>query len=625
MSKMLDPLETRRFLTASALAPWYGQAGVALLDTNGDFSSPLDAIFTPAGESVLLTRAFPDRWSLARMTATGQVDPTFNQGSVSLPAVPHVQYFQILADPRGGYLVTGTTNPNFGPAELIVARVRNDGTPDATYGVAGVSRVVVNPQRFSGRVATVFSDGSILTLTDQLYSVNPLTAADVQSLVKLTPTGQLDASFGVGGRVALTGQANVDASAYYDLVAVPGDRVVVVGQIDSDPSPTSITLNSVAARFDRFGAIDTGFGPNGTGYASLVPDAEVPASEQTAGLPKLLPDGKLMFMGFADGFVGQTPQTRISFLRLTADGLVDPTLSDDGRFTIVMPPGTSTLGDYTVTPGGKVLMVGSVRREISGSDTLVMRTTADGALDPFFGVNGFTRLSTGFAFESNAQWVSVDNTGGILLAGSGIAPLINSAYVARLNGTPPPNPGGPGSFWDLDRQWANLSWFGNDDLGDSITREDFILRNLTTGEVISPAQYTLSYSAGLGGSDGAASIRINPTALPDGRYRLTLPAGSVRSIYTGEPNTVDASLNYDLLRGDANLDGVVNFSDLLVVAGSYNTTNTGYRGGDFNYDGVVNFADLLIVAQRYGNTLVGMESARSRGQGRSGRLASGIL
>ncbi len=55
------------------------------------------------------------------------------------------------------------------------------------------------------------------------------------------------------------------------------------------------------------------------------------------------------------------------------------------------------------------------------------------------------------------------------------------------------------------------------------------------------------------------------------------------------------------LLGDANLDGTVNFDDLLRLAQSYESPGTAHvwSEGDGNYDGVVDFADLLLVAQNY--------------------------
>jgi len=51
--------------------------------------------------------------------------------------------------------------------------------------------------------------------------------------------------------------------------------------------------------------------------------------------------------------------------------------------------------------------------------------------------------------------------------------------------------------------------------------------------------------------------------------------------------------------GDANADGNVNFTDLVVVAQNYTTTGRSWYEGDFNYDGNVNFEDLVSLARNY--------------------------
>jgi hypothetical protein len=53
--------------------------------------------------------------------------------------------------------------------------------------------------------------------------------------------------------------------------------------------------------------------------------------------------------------------------------------------------------------------------------------------------------------------------------------------------------------------------------------------------------------------------------------------------------------------GDTNLDGVVNFSDLLALAQHYGAGNASWDQGDLNYNGTVGFDDLLTLTQHYGN------------------------
>jgi hypothetical protein len=61
--------------------------------------------------------------------------------------------------------------------------------------------------------------------------------------------------------------------------------------------------------------------------------------------------------------------------------------------------------------------------------------------------------------------------------------------------------------------------------------------------------------------------------------------------------------------GDLNLDGTVNFGDLLTLAQHYGQTNANWVKGDTNYDGSVNFADLLGLAQNYGGTVSSAQMA----------------
>ncbi|MDE0635597.1 MAG: dockerin type I domain-containing protein [Candidatus Poribacteria bacterium] len=54
------------------------------------------------------------------------------------------------------------------------------------------------------------------------------------------------------------------------------------------------------------------------------------------------------------------------------------------------------------------------------------------------------------------------------------------------------------------------------------------------------------------------------------------------------------------LEGDVNNDGVVNISDLVLVANAFGQTGT--NDADVNNDGVVNISDLVLVANAFGNT-----------------------
>jgi autotransporter-associated beta strand protein len=81
----------------------------------------------------------------------------------------------------------------------------------------------------------------------------------------------------------------------------------------------------------------------------------------------------------------------------------------------------------------------------------------------------------------------------------------------------------------------------------------------------------------------------------------TLPSGMLLG-WTDDTSTSTLTIR-TTRAGDANLDLVVDFNDLLTLAQHYDTTVAGrvWDQGDFNYDGLVNFNDLLALAQNYGS------------------------
>lgn len=74
------------------------------------------------------------------------------------------------------------------------------------------------------------------------------------------------------------------------------------------------------------------------------------------------------------------------------------------------------------------------------------------------------------------------------------------------------------------------------------------------------------------------------------------------STFLGQSVDAEAIVLRLTLKGDSDLNGIVNFADLLTLAQNYNLTGD-WRQGDANYDGVIAFDDLLSLAQNYGGSL----------------------
>lgn len=99
---------------------------------------------------------------------------------------------------------------------------------------------------------------------------------------------------------------------------------------------------------------------------------------------------------------------------------------------------------------------------------------------------------------------------------------------------------------------------------------------------------------------GPGIVSSNAAANP-GLYAVGYADGNTD---VGTPAATNQIYIQNALAGDANLDGIVNFPDLLIVAQNYGKTGQDWAHGDFNYDGIVNFSDLLVVAQNYGKQLL---------------------
>lgn len=96
---------------------------------------------------------------------------------------------------------------------------------------------------------------------------------------------------------------------------------------------------------------------------------------------------------------------------------------------------------------------------------------------------------------------------------------------------------------------------------------------------------------------------VLPQGMPDGDYDATLIAAGV-SDAAGNRVQANADLAFFVLAGDANRDRVVDFNDLLVLAGNYNRfSGMSWMEGDFTRDSRVDFDDLLVLAGAYGNRL----------------------
>jgi hypothetical protein len=135
----------------------------------------------------------------------------------------------------------------------------------------------------------------------------------------------------------------------------------------------------------------------------------------------------------------------------------------------------------------------------------------------------------------------------------------------------------------------------------SLAVADVTITRRDDNSVIPTGSIALSYNAGT--NTASFSFPGLPGGvLPDGNYRISLPAGSVTDSFG---NALDSAFQHDffVFQGDANHDRAVNISDFSALAANFNETGTRFSEGDFDYNGTTNINDFSVLAARFNQTL----------------------
>jgi uncharacterized delta-60 repeat protein len=184
-------------------------------------------------------------FALTRLTASGQVDPQFGHGQLVLG--PQGGLSSLAIQPDGKIVAAGTQGGGF-----TVARYLPDGTPDAGFGHGGAVTTdlhfTVGNETFTGATAEAVAlqaDGKIVVAG---VALDPTTIPPANPEAAGTPAfavarygsdGQLDASFGSGGRLV-----NFVGAAAEGVVILHDGTIVLAGQ---SWSPTDFALEGLDA------------------------------------------------------------------------------------------------------------------------------------------------------------------------------------------------------------------------------------------------------------------------------------------------------------------------------------------------------------------------------------------
>jgi uncharacterized delta-60 repeat protein len=274
----------------------------------------------------------------------------------------------------------------------------------AGFGDGGKVRLAppVGKPTFRERVA-VDAQGRVMLLT--------VTKESGSFLTRLLPDGAVDPEFAAGGWVA-TPEGEWD-----EMVLDGAGRILLSGSVKGDLA---------VARLMPDGSPDPTFGTGGVARLHVgSPPIEGLGGEELTRLAPL-PDGSIVAAGIACS-ASCYPTSGVA-VEFTPDGAPDPSFGEGGVAQLIpmAPPDLGrgkgilrSVSALAVQPDGKILVGGSDYRSV-----VVMRLTAEGAVDPSFADQGTfytTRETSGEVdavfYPGSARALLVERSGRIVVVG----------------------------------------------------------------------------------------------------------------------------------------------------------------------------------------------------------------
>ncbi len=284
-----------------------------------------------AGTPIALTACL---WAGASIAAPGDLDTSFGTGGVALVEQNQGSMDNVSAvvqQPDGKLLVAGRIRLNgHSDLDMLVMRLTSTGELDASFGGGdGIVTIDFSGALDSARGVSVLPDGKIIVGG---ASFVPGSSGNFAA-ARLDENGVLDATFGNGGMVVVDAGVSVNAT---QMLVQSDARIVLAGETNEDPSAFIFT------RLDGGGELDPTFGGDGI--------VQVPFATPVREMRALIEKAGGVLIAAGSVIVGETPDVddNVVVVQLASDGALDTGFATDGIAEI----------DYRVS----TIVTGPIRR-----------------------------------------------------------------------------------------------------------------------------------------------------------------------------------------------------------------------------------------------------------------------
>lgn len=274
-----------------------------------------------------------------------------------------------------------------------------DGALDLSFGSGGKVVTSINSGEDKARSVALQTDGKIVVVG---YTYNPVFGYDF-ACVRYNTDGNLDTTFGTGGKVTYDLQVGSDDKAYSVDIQIDG-KIVIAGYSDdgSDRAGAVIRLNSN-------GTLDTTFNSTGIVLTNFTIYNTTPRTDVFRVVKIHHVTGNIVVGGEC---IWNSDESRGIFARYTSSGQLDTTFADNGKLINLPFPENNSIGfmfsieDLKIKSNGKITAVGW--SDIPGTGSMlyarqyVCRLNSNGTLDTTFSTDGFS--SNSFTTSDNKSY-----------------------------------------------------------------------------------------------------------------------------------------------------------------------------------------------------------------------------
>lgn len=340
--------------------------------------------------------------------AAGTPDTSFGGGVITTPVGVSEDYANAVAvQADGKVLVAGSTATNQGTQFSIVRHLR-DGGLDPAFGQGGKVVLPMGTRGNDGVAAlAVQPDGRILLAGSSDQGASGMDFA----LLRLLPNGQVDPSFGTGGKLIVDFFGGTDRARAIALL--PDGRIVVGGEAHSGAAGG---LDFALLRLSPDGVLDTSFGQGGRVVTAIRSGG---SSELIRGLalPVVGGEQRILAVGGEGDFMA---------VRYRANGALDTSFGAGGKVAGLFNANIGSARAVTLTPDGKAVLIGHIGHRFAAA-----RLDVNGQLDTSFGTAG--RFEKSLVNNWNeATAVALQADGKLVLGGWAYAGVGTSGDFAAL-------------------------------------------------------------------------------------------------------------------------------------------------------------------------------------------------